>query len=148
MPQLIYALRFHGAAQRHGPDGNVLRITATAPGCAIHSEIGAEGLTGSIRPAPGEATLESELTFTGETTFQEAGTIVFGPGEHRLRFSTMGSGYLDPLAPDTRRHGSAIRRVDGGDGQFAGASGLITSLVFVSDDLSIDDHHLGVIFVP
>jgi hypothetical protein len=37
--------------------------------------------------------------------------------------------------------------VDGGEGQFAGASGLITSNFFVSDSLDVTDHHYGVIFV-
>lgn len=96
MRQLIYALRFRGAARWAAPDGNVLTIEATARGCAIHSEIGADGLSGSSRPTTGGgATFESELIFTGETTFQEAGTIVFGPGDHRLGFSTVGSGVLD-----------------------------------------------------
>ena len=39
-------------------------------------------------------------------------------------------------------------RVTGGEGQFAGASGLITSNFFVGDDLAVTDHHFGVLFVP
>ena len=39
-------------------------------------------------------------------------------------------------------------RVEGGEGQFAGASGLITSNFFVGEDLAVTDHHLGVLFLP
>jgi hypothetical protein len=38
-------------------------------------------------------------------------------------------------------------QVDGGDGQFAGASGLITSNFFVGDGGEVTDHHLGVLFL-
>jgi hypothetical protein len=44
-----------------------------------------------------------------------------------LRFATLGSGYLGPGPDDTRRHGAGVWRVEGGEGQFAGARGLITS---------------------
>jgi hypothetical protein len=36
-------------------------------------------------------------------------------------------------------------RIEGGEGQFAGVSGLITSNFFVGDDLAITDHHFGVL---
>ncbi|HEY7037070.1 MAG TPA: hypothetical protein VH482_37455 [Thermomicrobiales bacterium] len=38
-------------------------------------------------------------------------------------------------------------RVEGVEGQFAGASGLITSNFFVGANLEITDHHFGAIFV-
>ncbi len=38
-------------------------------------------------------------------------------------------------------------KVDEGEGQFAGASGLITSNFFVSETEDVTDHHFGVIFV-
>jgi hypothetical protein len=39
-------------------------------------------------------------------------------------------------------------RVEGGEGQFAGARGLITSNVVIGADLAITDYHAGVLFVP
>jgi hypothetical protein len=145
--QLIYALRFEGKATRVGPDGNVLKTTGSALGCSIISRIGADGVSGTLQPEIGaEARLETELTFTGATTFQETGTIVFGPGDNRLSFSTVGSGYLEPAVTGNRRVGAAIWRVEGGQGQFAGASGLIASAFFVEDDLTFVDLHLGVMF--
>ena len=97
MRQLIYALRFRGEAKQVGIDGAVLMTATSAPGCMIGTRIGPEGVSGSLHSAAGdEASLESEWVFTGTTTFQEVGTIVFGQGGHRLRFSTFGSAYLGP----------------------------------------------------
>jgi len=87
------------------------------------------------------------LTFTGETVFQEVGTIAFGDG-HVLRFGTVDRGYLAPSADPALKHGTVMWRVEGGEGQFAGATGLITSNFFVGEDLAVTDHHFGVIFVP
>lgn len=91
--------------------------------------------------------LESEVTVTGATSFQEVGTIAFGAG-HRLRFATVGSGYLGAGPDPARRHGAVTWRVEGGEGRFAGARGLITANVLVGADLAVTAHHLGVLFVP
>src|SRR5262245_39667935 len=149
MRKLIYVLRFRGEAKRIGSDGNVLATATSAPGCTIGTGIGPEGVSGSLQPVVGdEATLESEWVFTGATTFQEAGTIAFGQGGHRLRFSTFGSAHLAATADDACRHGSAIRLVEGGEGQFAGASGLIASVFCLRDGLTVIDHQIGVLLVP
>jgi len=39
-------------------------------------------------------------------------------------------------------------QVDSGEGQFAGASGLITSNFSVSDTGDVVDHHFGLLFRP
>jgi hypothetical protein len=147
MRQLVYALRFTGRATPASPDGSVLKVAMTAPSCTVTSIVGPGGLTGTLEPAAGdEATFASEVTFTGATSFQEVGTIAFGDG-HRLRFSTIGSGYLGASPDPALRHGTVSWRVEGGEGQFAGASGLITSNLFVSEDLAVTDYQLGVLFV-
>ena len=148
MRQLVYALRFTGQATPASPDGTVLKAATTAPSSTVTSTVGPAGLAGGLHPvAGGEATFASEVTFTGATSFQEVGTIAFGGG-HLLRFSTVGSGYLGPSPDPTRKHGTVSWRVEGGEGQFAGASGLITSNFFVGEDLAVTDHHLGVLFLP
>jgi hypothetical protein len=45
------------------------------------------------------------------------------------------------------RQGTVVQEVEGGDGQFAGAEGLITSNFFVSDTGEVTDNHFGLIFV-
>ena len=87
------------------------------------------------------------MTFTGETSFQETGTITFGSG-NTLQFATVGSGYLAPSADPGRKQGAVTWRVERGAGQFAGATGLITSNFFVDDRLGVVDHHFGVLLVP
>ena len=148
MRQLVYALCFKGQARPTSPDGSVLTVTATASSSTLTSLVNSAGLEASLQPvAGGEATVSSEVTFTGATSFQEVGTIAFGAG-HRLRFSTVGSGYLGPSPDPVLKHGTVAWRVEGGEGQFAGASGLITSNVVVGADLAVTDHHFGVLFVP
>ena len=148
MRQLVYALRFTGRATPASPDGTVLKAARTAPSSTVTSTVGPAGLAGTLEPAAGgKATFASEVTFTGATSFQEVGTIAFGAG-HRLRFSTVGSGYLGASPDPALKHGAVSWRVEGGEGQFAGASGLITSNFFVGEDLAVTDHHLGVLFLP
>ena len=94
MREVLYALRFRGQAEPVGTVGDVLKATTSAPSSTLISTVGPDGLTGTLAPGSGAAaTFESEVTFTGETSFQETGTIGFGNG-HQLRFSTVGSGYL------------------------------------------------------
>jgi hypothetical protein len=148
MRETIYAMRFTGQAEPVGEAGNVLKAATSAPSSILTSAVGIEGLTGTIRPVAGEAaTFASEVTFTGETSFQETGTITFGPG-NSVQFSTVGSGYLGPSADPERKHGAVMWRIDGGEGQFAGVSGLITSNFFVDDQLGVVDHHFGVLLLP
>jgi len=148
MREQIYALRFTGQAAPSSPDGHVLNAATSARSSTITTVLTAAGLDGRIEPAAGgEAAFTSEVTFTGESAFQETGTIDFGHGD-RLRFTTVGSGYLAPSADPERQHGAVIWRVEGGDGRFAGASGLITSNFFVGQDGAVVDHHFGVLFTP
>jgi hypothetical protein len=89
----------------------------------------------------------SELTLTGKSSFQEVGTVVVGNG-HRLRFATVGSGYLGADTDLISRNGAVIWQVEGGEGQFAGACGLITSNFSLDAEHGMISHHLGVLFMP
>lgn len=148
MREIVYAMRFVGQATPIGTAGNVLKAAKTAPSSTLTSSIGVDGLTSELEPTiGGEAIFESVKTFTSEQSFQEIGAIEFGAG-NRLQFSTVGSGYLGTSPDPARQHGTVMWRIDGGEGQFACATGLITSNFFVAADLSVTDHHLGVILVP
>ena len=111
MRELIYAMRFTGQAAPAYVNGTVLRAETTAPSLALTATVDEQGLTGWLCPvAGGEASFTSEVTFTSETAFQKSGTIAFGGG-HRLRFSTVGSGYLDASADPARgRRRGPVRR--------------------------------------
>src|SRR4051794_19685365 len=148
MRQVLYAMRFTGRAEPLGDVGNVLKATTRAPSSTLTSSVGPAGVTSTLSPAAGtEATFASEVTFTGETSFLEIGTIGFGDG-HTVHFSTVGSGYLGPSADPQRKQGTVMWRVEGGEGQFADATGLITSNFFVDEQLGVVDHHFGVLLLP
>jgi hypothetical protein len=146
--QVIYAMQFKGQA---GPvDGRpgVLRAETSGPSCALTSVVGPGGLSGLLQSAAGgSARFESEVTFSGGSSFQESGSITFGRGEHRLRFSTVGEGYLGTSPDGEARHGAVTWRVDSGEGQFAGASGLITSNFLVGAGGEVTDNHFGLLWV-
>jgi hypothetical protein len=146
MKQIIYAMQFKGKAGP-GTSANVMKASTNAPSTTITTEIGAEGVNGNIKPAPGgNAEFESEVTLTGETSFLEKGTIRFGDG-NRLQFSTIEHGYLGDGAYPKLKSGAVMWRVDSGEGQFAGASGFITSNFTLSDTGDVTDNQFGVIFV-
>ena len=147
MAQILYTMQFKGKAAPANDAGTVLKATTTAPSCTITTVVGAAGVSGSVQPTGGaQAHFESQVTFTGETSFHEEGTITFGDNQHRLYFSTVGQGYLGPSADPQLQHGSVIWKVERGEGQFAGATGLITSNFFVNSAGEVTDNHFGVIF--
>ena len=158
MSQIVYTMQFKGELTPVGTSPNVMKATMVASSVCLavagHSE-----LQTILEPATGkQATFESDVTFVGgfessavtsagEGGFKETGMISFGEGEHRLRFSTIGQGYIGPSAEPNLRQGAVMWQVEGGEGQFKGAQGLITSNFLISDTGEITDHHTGVIFV-
>jgi hypothetical protein len=148
MAQILYVMQFKGQAGPANEAGTVLKATTTAPSCSIATAVGADGVSGTVQPVSGgQAAFESTVTFASASSFQESGSVDFGNG-HMLRFSTVGQGHLGGCADPKLKHGAVIWQVDGGEGQFAGASGLITSNFFVSDTGEVIDNHFGAIFVP
>ena len=109
--------------------------------------VGADGVHSVFEEVPGgEATFEGELALGEQSAFDDFGTIEFGRG-NRLRFHSVGLGRLAASPDPHLRHGSVVREVEGGDGQFAGAEGVITSNFFVSDTGEVTDNQFGLIFV-
>jgi hypothetical protein len=147
MRQLTYAMRFTGQATPANDAGTVLKAATTSASTTITSTVGDGGLSGAVEPAKGDtAHFTSQVEFSSASAFTETGTITFGEG-NRLDFSTVGEGYLGPAADASLQHGMVMWRVDGGEGQFAGASGLITSNFFVDGNGTVTDHQFGVLFV-
>ena len=64
-----------------------------------------------------------------------------------LAFRSVGAARLAPSPDPNLRHGAAIWEVEGGEGQFHGARGRITSNFFMSDSNELTDNHFGLIFV-
>lgn len=148
MKQVVYVMQFKGGAAPKAGVSGVMKATTSAPSCTTNSIVSAQGVTGTLQPAQGgKASFESEVTLTGETSFSEVGAIRFGDSSHVLRFSTVGQGYLGKSPEEGLQHGSVMWRVDGGEGQFAGATGLITSNFTLSAKGEVIDNHFGLIFV-
>jgi hypothetical protein len=159
MAKIIYMMQFDGQVAPVGTSPNVMKATTTATSCTMSTVVGPDGLRGTLEPAAGgSATFESEVTFVGgfessevtsagEGGFKETGAITFGAGGDRLRFSTIGQGYIGPSPEPNLKQGAVMWQVDGGEGRFEGARGLITSNFTVSDAGEVTDHHVGVIFV-
>jgi hypothetical protein len=158
MRQISYTMQFKGEVRPVGTSPNVMKVTTVAVSCMYTTVVGPHGVQATIESAVGEqATFESEMTFlggfessegtsAGEGGFKETGMITFGEGEHLLRFSTIGQGYIGPSAELNLRQGAVMWQVESGEGQFKGAQGLITSNFIISDTGEVTDHHMGIIF--
>lgn len=149
MRQIVFTLQFRGKAAPSVDESGVMKATMSATSCEMRTIIDAEGITGETRAADGAlAFFESEVKLLTPNTFEEHGSITFGDGPHALRFSTVGHGHLGPSADPKQMAGFVGWKVEGGEGQFEGASGYITSNFTLSDEGDVVDHHYGVVFVP
>ncbi len=142
---IVYSLQFRG---RITPvSSRVLEQRASAPSQVLITTVDANGLAGQVQPGEGEeALLVSRLALANDGSFDQSGTIEFAPG-HLLAFRSVGAARLS-RSPDAHlRHGAAVWEVEGGEGQFRGANGRITSNFFISDTNELTDNHFGLIFV-
>lgn len=145
MRQLLYAMQFHGHGEEAGE--NRFRVASESPGTRLTSRVGQNGLESQLESVDdSRAEFTSDVEFTSETSFQETGTIHFGDG-HSFEFSTIGEGFMGTSPTDGLNHGSVMWRVEGGEGQFAGASGIITSNFTFSSEGEVNDNQFGVIWV-
>jgi hypothetical protein len=145
--QIVYAMQFKGQAAP-GESAGTLQVRGLAASGSITSVINSGGLTGGFDPAAAvPAQFDSEVTLKNDTTFTEKGSITFGNGAHKLRFSTVGEGWLGASPELSAKQGTITWRVDGGEGQFEDAGGVITSNFTLSDTGEVNDYHLGVLYI-
>ena len=148
MHQLTYIMQFKGYAALVGATPHVLQVITIASSCTMTTAIGAEGVHGTLQLTEGgQAAFESTTTFTEETAFQASGSIAFGEGSHRLFFCTAGPGCLGPIAEPGLKQGAVTWRVERGEGQLAGASGLMTLNFCVSATGEVSDYHCGMLWI-
>ncbi len=148
MKQIIYVMQFSGKATPSEGSSSVLKAATTGHSCRLTTVTSPDGVTCRLEEVPGgQAYFDSEVIITGETSFREAGTIRFGSKDHSLTFSTVGEGYLGVSADPNLKHGTVTWRVDSGVGQFAEATGLITSNFTIGPNGEVTDNHSGVLFL-
>jgi hypothetical protein len=142
---IVYSLQFRGRIT--SLSSRVLEQRASAPSQVLITTVDVNGLAGRVQPAEGEeAVLVSRLVLADDGSFDQSGTIEFAVG-HVLAFRSIGAARLAPSPDPHLRHGAAVWEVEGGEGQFHGARGRITSNFFVSDTNELTDNHFGLIFV-
>lgn len=147
MRRILYAMQFLGRISADARQPRVVRTTAFAPSCTVTTRIDPEGVFGSVEPAPGErATFEAEVWTDEVNRPRGMATITFGTAGHRLYLTLHGSFDLDGGPPTTARS-ALVWKVERGEGQFAGASGLITSNRLVRDLEEVTDSQLGVLLL-
>ena len=147
MAQLIYAMQFKGRATPVSETPMVMKAQTSSPSGSIRSTIGANGLESGVQSASGgEATFESTIEMTSEANFQEKGSITFGPG-NVLFFETVGEGTIGESPEEGVNHGSIMWKITNGQGQFEGASGLITSNFTLDGSGNVVDNQFGVIYL-
>lgn len=145
MRQIIYAMEFKGQAEPAG-DG-VFNAATRSASTRLTSSVGSNGLESRLETIDGgDAEFTSEVRLTGDTSFDETGTISFGDG-NSFEFSTIGEGYLAPSPEDGLNYGAISWRIEGGSGQFEGANGIITSNFTLSNEGVVTDRQFGVIWV-
>ena len=103
------------ADQATAPEGD-------PPALTVHGE--STRITALEGDAPARAEFDTQVTMTGETAFDEQGTMTFDGGSDSISFTTLGEGYLGPSPEEGLLQGSVIWRVEEGTGRFAGATGL------------------------
>jgi hypothetical protein len=146
MTPISYALQFRGHADAR-PAG-ALAATTRAPSCAVRTTLDRDGVHGHYEALDdASAICRSRVLLRGDRDFEETGSISFGNG-NTLYFHTIGTGVLGPSPDPQLRHGSCVREVVGGEGQFARAEGRITSNFLLSETGELTDTQVGVIFVP
>jgi hypothetical protein len=142
---IVYSLQFRGRIT--SLSSRVLEQRASAPSQVLVTTVDADGLAGRVEPGKGEeALLVSRLVLADDGSFDQSGTIEFAPG-HVLNFRSVAAARLGSSPDPHLRHGAAVWEIEGGDGQFRGARGRITSNFFLSDTDELTDNHFGLIFV-
>ena len=148
MRELVFALEFRGHAGPLPGSSTARQARTSAPGQALRTLLGAEGIEANRDEIPGpRAILESTVERFADGSFVETGTITYGGGGG-LAFSTLGRGTVGPSPLPGQQHGAVIWTVSGGEGWLRGVQGLITSNFTVSADGEVIDDHVARIYLP
>ncbi|MDA1256811.1 MAG: hypothetical protein O3C10_03075 [Chloroflexi bacterium] len=127
MAEIVYAAEMRGA------------------GAPIEGREGVIGAaTSGVGPGGVDIAFKSEVVMS-EDGFTETGTITHA-GRGSVNFDTVGIGKMGPSPVDGVMHGTIMWNVTGGDGEFAGATGLITSNFTFSEQGDVIDNQYARIY--
>ena len=125
----------------------VFATETTGKGVPVEGRDGTYHVDSSGTGPKGErVTFESEVVMSDDG-FDEVGTIDYA-GRGSLKFETIGVGHMAPSLVSGLNHGTVMWRITEGDGEFSGATGLITSNFTFSDQGDLVDNEYVRIFTP
>jgi hypothetical protein len=103
-------------------------------------------LGGDEHGVPTEASYETHVAMTGQTTFVEEGELSFDGGS--LRLTTVGAGVIEPSAEDGTLRGAVTWAAEG-TGRLSGATGLVSSnFEFRPEQGTALEHQVVRLFLP
>src|SRR5262245_25826996 len=127
MTPLVFAVQFEGHAVPVDGSPDKLRARTFAYGQTLRTSLTLDAIESAGESAQGaSATFESEVEITGQGRFVETGSISYGTAGS-IKSRTVGFGVRGPRGIEGVQRGAVIRELTGGEGQFAGIAGLITS---------------------
>jgi hypothetical protein len=148
MRQLSFVLQFQGSAAPVAGSSQTLHAKTTATNQTFRTVIGAGGVQATLETLDnGQATFESQVVVNADGSFDENGTITYG-SLGSVTFKTLGKGYISPSGIDGLQRGGVLWEVARGTGQFASATGVITSNFTVAADGKVVDNQFAVLFFP
>jgi hypothetical protein len=138
MRRQILLLRFEPQATPPAGDPPSFDVTSGAGTVAL--------LEGDPIGVPTEASYETHVTLTDDTSFVEEGEMALDYGT--LRLSTVGAGILEPSGEEGLSKGAVTFEVVGA-GQLSGVSGLLSSNFEVRTDTGrVVEHQVVRLFLP
>ena len=146
MKAIGYDLEFKGQSAQ--VKEGVFRAVSTAASSTNSTVVSPSGVREKAAATRGgKAYFESDVTITGEDTFQEKGRIKFGKsGKHGFSFNTVGAGSFKTGPDKGGMHGAVMWHITRGFGQFKGAKGYITSNFSVDGEGRLVDRQVGQFF--
>jgi hypothetical protein len=125
-----------------------LQAQTTAANQSFRTVLGADGIEATLEAlGGGQATFASRVVVNADGSFDETGTITYG-SLGSVEFRTLGQGYMFPSGIEGLQRGGVLWEVTGGTGQFAGATGVITSNFSVSSEGKVVDNYFAVLYLP
>ncbi|MFN3322682.1 MAG: hypothetical protein ACK5AZ_04225 [Bryobacteraceae bacterium] len=148
MQEFLYLMQFRGRAVQTGRNPDTFHLRTFGESCTITTTIDEEGIRCALQPVVnGRAVCTTDVEMRGEAAFVESGVIEFGAGGHRLHIRSVREGHIGQSANPRLQSGSVTYEVERGEGQFQGATGLITSNFLVDEAGEVTEFHCAVLQV-
>lgn len=148
MEPIVFCLHFRGQASRGTDKRNLFRITASAPSCNFATELSEHGIAGKVSVLPGDmAFSDSELELTNSNSFSGHASLSFGDGPDAIELQATQSGQFEPAGDEGAMSGAITWHVSGGEGQFSGAKGFVTSVLTLKEDGQFSEYQTGLVYL-